>query len=45
MNLELLLWASQNTDDTSFLHIAISHLNNDIKYRFREMEALSCIGF
>jgi rhamnogalacturonyl hydrolase YesR len=36
MNLELLFWAAQTFHDTSFLHISVSHLNNDIKYRFRE---------
>ncbi len=36
MNLELSFWAAQTFHDTSFLHIAVSHLNNDIKYRFRK---------
>jgi hypothetical protein len=36
MNLELLFWAAQTFHDTSFLNIANSHLNNDIKYRFRK---------
>ncbi|MBS1654799.1 MAG: glycoside hydrolase family 88 protein, partial [Bacteroidetes bacterium] len=35
MNLELLLWSAQQFHDTSFLHIAISHIENDLKYRFR----------
>jgi unsaturated chondroitin disaccharide hydrolase len=36
MNLELLFWAAKTSHDTSFSHIAISHLNNDLKYRFRK---------
>ncbi len=36
MNLELLFWATQVSHDTSFYHIAITHVNNDLKYRFRK---------
>lgn len=35
MNLELLFWAANTYHDTSFSHIAVSHLDNDLKYRFR----------
>ncbi|SFQ38176.1 glycoside hydrolase family 88 protein [Parafilimonas terrae] len=36
MNLELLFWAAQTFHDSSFFNIAISHINNDLKYRFRK---------
>ena len=36
MNLELLCWVSQQTGDTSFLHIAREHANTTIKNHFRE---------
>jgi unsaturated chondroitin disaccharide hydrolase len=36
MNLELLFWAAQTFHDTSFFHIAVTHVNNDLKYRFRK---------
>ena len=35
MNLELLCWASRNTGDTSFLHIAREHANTTLKNHFR----------
>lgn len=35
MNLELLLWASQSSGDTSFKHIAVTHANTTIKNHFR----------
>lgn len=36
MNLELLLWAGRTFQDSSLLHAALSHLHNEIKYRFRD---------
>lgn len=35
MNLELLFWTARAFHDTALLHIAVSHINNDLKYRFR----------
>ncbi|TCC87444.1 glycoside hydrolase family 88 protein [Pedobacter hiemivivus] len=35
MNLEMLLWASKISGDSSFYHIAVSHADVDLKYRFR----------
>ncbi len=35
MNLELLLWASQVSGDTSFLHIALTHANTTMRNHFR----------
>ncbi|HEV2478034.1 MAG TPA: glucuronyl hydrolase [Puia sp.] len=35
MNLELLLWASQVTGDTSFAHIAVTHANTTMRNHFR----------
>jgi len=35
MNLELLLWASNNCDDPIFRNIAISHADTTLKYHFR----------
>ena len=36
MNLELLLSASKLSGDTSFAHVAKTHANTDLKYRFRK---------
>ena len=35
MNLEMLLWASKISGDSSFYRIAVSHADVDLKYRFR----------
>ena len=35
MNLELLMWATKETSDTSFYHIAVSHANTTMKNHFR----------
>jgi unsaturated chondroitin disaccharide hydrolase len=35
MNLEMLLWASRISGDSSFYQIAVSHADIDLKYRFR----------
>jgi len=35
MNLELLLWATQVTGDTSFAHIAVTHANTTMRNHFR----------
>lgn len=35
MNLELLLWASANSDDPKFKEIALSHADKTMKYHFR----------
>ncbi|SDJ54041.1 Glycosyl Hydrolase Family 88 [Pedobacter sp. ok626] len=35
MNLEMLLWASKISGDSSFYHIAVSHADVDLKSRFR----------
>lgn len=35
MNLEMLLWAAKASGDSSFHHIAVSHADVDLKYRFR----------
>ncbi len=35
MNLELLFWATQNTGDSSFYHIAITHANTTIQNHYR----------
>lgn len=35
MNLEMLLWAAKASGDSSFCHIAVSHADVDLKYRFR----------
>lgn len=35
MNLEMLFWASKISGDSSFYHIAVSHADVDLKYRFR----------
>ena len=35
MNLELLLWASENSDETRFKDIALSHANKTMEYHFR----------
>jgi len=36
MNLELLFWATKVSGDSSFYHIAVTHANTDLKYRFRK---------
>lgn len=36
MNLELLFWAAKNSHNSSFSHMAVSHLNNDLAHRFRK---------
>lgn len=35
MNLELLMWATQVTGDSSFYHIAVTHANTTMKNHFR----------
>lgn len=35
VNLELLLWATQETNDSSYYHIAVSHANTTLKNHFR----------
>ncbi len=35
MNLELMLWASENSNDPKFKEIAISHADKTMKYHFR----------
>lgn len=35
MNLELLFWATQNTGDSSFYHLAITHANTTLQNHFR----------
>jgi len=35
MNLELLMWATKQTGDSSFYHIAITHANTTMKNHFR----------
>lgn len=35
MNLELLLWATQATGDSSFYHIAVTHANTTMRNHFR----------
>ena len=35
MNLELLLWATRTTGDSSFYHIAVSHANTTMRNHFR----------
>ncbi|QDA61712.1 glycoside hydrolase family 88 protein [Hymenobacter jejuensis] len=36
MNLEMLLWASKASGDSTFARIAKSHANTDLRYRFRK---------